>query len=97
MSIDGVGAAKPFGEGLFLFEQVPAEETALCVGLYNDGTLLQGAIGQENVMVGAFHFLILLFRCGMPRCGWMGFGFSFTTLILRSRGWLSRICCGVSR
>ena len=69
MSIDGIGAAKPFGEGLFLFEQVPTEETAICVGLYDDGTLLQSAVGQEDVMIGTLHFLSLLIRCGIPRCG----------------------------
>ena len=49
----------PFGERLFLFEGVPTEETALCVGLHDNGTVLQGAVGQEDVMVGTFHLLFV--------------------------------------
>ena len=59
ISLYCVGAANPFGERLFFLEEMPSEETAVAIGLYNDGAVLQGSVGQENVVVGALHLLFV--------------------------------------
>ena len=66
-----------FDESLFLLERIPAKEATGFIGLHNDRTLLEGSVGQEDVMVGALHLLRI--RCGMLCCGRMGLGFSFVT------------------
>ena len=50
-------AANPLDESLFLLERVPAKKAVGFIGLYNDRTLLEGSVGQEDVMVGALHLL----------------------------------------
>ena len=51
---DGICAADPFGEGLFLQEQMPVERMPLFICLDDNRTMLQSAVGQKNIVIGAF-------------------------------------------
>ena len=71
---------------------MPVQEVSFAVCLHYDGAFEEGSVGQKDVVVGAFqcgkdcgfdgYLLRRPVRCGMPRSGWMGFGFSFTTCIV---------------
>lgn len=79
-----VCAAHPFGERFLLQEQMPCKEMPFVVRFNDERPFLHGAVGQANVVVGTLHFLLM--RCGMPRSGWMGLGFSFVMCIFLSFG-----------
>ena len=66
MFVDVARAANPFDESLFLLERIPAKEATVFIGLHNDRTMLEGSVGQEDVVEGAFHWRRRLMRCGMP-------------------------------
>ena len=57
MFVDMARAADPFDESLFLLERIPAKEAAGFIDIHHDWALLEGSVGQEDVMVGALHLL----------------------------------------
>ena len=78
--LTAVGKAKctanPLGEGFLFPKSPPTEVLSLSICLHDDRTVLQSAVGQEYVVICAFHrddALIYLrrrfLRSGMPFCG----------------------------
>ena len=69
-------AADPLDESLFLLERIPAKEAACFISLHNDRTLLEGSVGQEDIMIGAFHRKELL-KTNVGGGGWCVVGCPF--------------------
>ena len=59
MFVNMARAANPLDKSLFLLERIPAKEAAGFIHFHDDRTLLEGSVGQEDVVIGALHLLLI--------------------------------------